>query len=334
MVHQHPAAGVEMLADVPFPWDVLPMMRGHHERWDGRGYPDRLAGEDIPLAARILCIADVYDALTTERSYKRAFSHLEAMEIMRREAGKQFDPHLFARFEELVRRGAASRPRPRRATRCAAWRRAARRPSEEDDLTGALVRRAFVNVTAAVLAERRRTGAPGVAARGRRGPVQAGERHVRPPHGRRRAAPGVECHSGAAATRAVRGSLRRRRVRGAAAGRGCRGGRGVRRPVRRATAAAPMPVREDGDKTLTVTLSIGVATAPLHGESFETMFTAADRALFEAKREGRDKVVGASAATDGPPQLGSRRFVGRAHELRALARRWTTARMARRRCAS
>ena len=87
LMRQHPAAGVEMLADVEFPWDVAPMVRSHHERWDGQGYPDGLAGEEIPLAARILCIADVYDALTTERSYKRAFSHLEAMEIMRRESG-------------------------------------------------------------------------------------------------------------------------------------------------------------------------------------------------------------------------------------------------------
>src|SRR6185369_14976842 len=63
-----------MLTDVQFPWDVAPMVRSHHERWDGGGYPDGLAAESIPLSARILCIADVYDALTTERSYKRAFS--------------------------------------------------------------------------------------------------------------------------------------------------------------------------------------------------------------------------------------------------------------------
>ena len=92
LVRRHPEAGVEMLADVEFPWDVSPMVRGHHERWDGRGYPDGLAGESIPLPARILCVADVYDALTTERSYKRAFSHLEAMEIMRREVGQAVRP--------------------------------------------------------------------------------------------------------------------------------------------------------------------------------------------------------------------------------------------------
>jgi putative nucleotidyltransferase with HDIG domain len=162
LVRQHPEAGERMLADVQFPWDVSPMVRSHHERWDGKGYPDGLSRDAIPLAARILCVADVYDALTTERSYKRAFSHIEAMEIMRREVGKQFDPQLFVKFEELVRRGAvktppaAQRAMPARSTGAIG----AVMVSEDDDLTGALVRRAFVNVTAAVLAERRRTGAP------------------------------------------------------------------------------------------------------------------------------------------------------------------------------
>ncbi len=69
----------------------------HHERWDGKGYPAGLKGEDIPLSARAVSIADVYDALTSERPYKRAFSHEETIEIMKGEAGK-FDPNLFALF--------------------------------------------------------------------------------------------------------------------------------------------------------------------------------------------------------------------------------------------
>ena len=64
-----------------------------------------LAGAEIPLAARVLCIADVYDALTTKRSYKDALSHDGAMEVMRRDVGAQFDPELFAMFESIVRRG-------------------------------------------------------------------------------------------------------------------------------------------------------------------------------------------------------------------------------------
>jgi putative nucleotidyltransferase with HDIG domain len=105
LIQRHPSAGVELLADIDFPWDVRPIVESHHERWDGKGYPHKLEGEAIPLTARVLCIADVYDALTSKRSYKQAFSHDEAMEIMRGDVGRQFDPTLFAAFEEIVRRG-------------------------------------------------------------------------------------------------------------------------------------------------------------------------------------------------------------------------------------
>ena len=105
LIRNHPTAGVELLADIEFPWDVRPIVQSHHERWDGRGYPHNLAGEAIPLTARVLCIADVYDALTSRRSYKQAFNHDEAMEIMRGDVGTQFDPDLFATFEDIVRRG-------------------------------------------------------------------------------------------------------------------------------------------------------------------------------------------------------------------------------------
>jgi putative nucleotidyltransferase with HDIG domain len=105
LMKRHTTAGVELLADVEFPWDVRPIVESHHERWDGKGYPHGLAGEEIPLTARVLCIADVYDALTSKRSYKQAFSHDEAMEIMRGDVGTQFDPGLFGTFEDIVRRG-------------------------------------------------------------------------------------------------------------------------------------------------------------------------------------------------------------------------------------
>jgi putative nucleotidyltransferase with HDIG domain len=103
MVRNHPSAGVELLADIEFPWDVRPIVESHHERWDGKGYPHGLAGDAIPLTARVLCVADVYDALTSVRSYKRAFTHEEAMDIMRKDAGTQFDPALFTAFEEVMR---------------------------------------------------------------------------------------------------------------------------------------------------------------------------------------------------------------------------------------
>ncbi|HKR09831.1 MAG TPA: HD domain-containing phosphohydrolase, partial [Gemmatimonadaceae bacterium] len=75
MIKRHPQAGLELVANIDFPGDVTAIIRSHHERWDGKGYPDGLAGEDIPVAARILCVADVYDALTTTRSYRPAMNH-------------------------------------------------------------------------------------------------------------------------------------------------------------------------------------------------------------------------------------------------------------------
>jgi putative nucleotidyltransferase with HDIG domain len=104
LMESHPVAGVELLKDVEFPWDVLPMVRSHHERWDGKGYPDRLTGEEIPLHARVLALADVFDALTTDRPYRPAFSPQEAMRIMREDCGKAFDPTLFAVFESVAPR--------------------------------------------------------------------------------------------------------------------------------------------------------------------------------------------------------------------------------------
>jgi putative nucleotidyltransferase with HDIG domain len=79
IVQMHPIWGLELLAAVEFPWDLKPIIRWHHERYDGTGYPDRLRGDEIPLAAQIVGIVDVYDALTTARSYRPAVSHDAAM---------------------------------------------------------------------------------------------------------------------------------------------------------------------------------------------------------------------------------------------------------------
>jgi putative nucleotidyltransferase with HDIG domain len=103
IMERHPAAGHDLLRDIEFPWDVMPIIRSHHERWDGRGYPDRLAAEDIPVSARITCVADVFDALTSDRPYRRAFSRDEALAVMARDSGKMFDPDLFERFERVIR---------------------------------------------------------------------------------------------------------------------------------------------------------------------------------------------------------------------------------------
>ncbi len=79
VIQMHPVWGLELLATVEFPWDIKPIIRWHHERYDGSGYPDRLKGDEIPVNAQIICIVDVYDALTTTRSYRPALSHAEAM---------------------------------------------------------------------------------------------------------------------------------------------------------------------------------------------------------------------------------------------------------------
>jgi putative nucleotidyltransferase with HDIG domain len=79
VIKLHPVWGVELLATVEFPWDIKPIIRWHHEKADGTGYPDRLRGDEIPLNAQIICIVDVYDALTTTRSYRPAMSQSEAL---------------------------------------------------------------------------------------------------------------------------------------------------------------------------------------------------------------------------------------------------------------
>jgi putative nucleotidyltransferase with HDIG domain len=82
LIRMHPIWGVELLATVEFPWDIKPIIRWHHERFDGTGYPDRLRGDEIPLSAQIICIVDVFDALTTTRSYRSAMSQAEALSRM------------------------------------------------------------------------------------------------------------------------------------------------------------------------------------------------------------------------------------------------------------
>ena len=97
IMKRHPEAGLDLVADIDFPGDVRAIIRNHHERWDGTGYPDGLKGDEIPFAARILCVADVYDALTTARSYRDSLSHARAAEVMRSSKG-QFDPTLLEAF--------------------------------------------------------------------------------------------------------------------------------------------------------------------------------------------------------------------------------------------
>ena len=102
LMQSHTTIGDAIVAPLKFPWDIRPLVRSHHEKWDGTGYPDRLKGEEIPFAARILCVADVYDALTSARSYRPALSQAEAFKIMDRESGTTLDPVLYARFRNMM----------------------------------------------------------------------------------------------------------------------------------------------------------------------------------------------------------------------------------------
>jgi response regulator RpfG family c-di-GMP phosphodiesterase len=97
----HSAIGAQILSHLMEVHGTFPMLemgaqvaRSHHERWDGAGYPDGLQGRDIPLAARIVALADVYDALTSKRIYKDAWGHDAAVTYLREQSGQQFDPEL------------------------------------------------------------------------------------------------------------------------------------------------------------------------------------------------------------------------------------------------
>jgi len=109
IMQQHPVVGESICAPLKSFRSVLPIIRHHHEKFDGSGYPDGLKGEQIPLTARILSIIDVYDALTTERPYKRALPTAEALQTMAEEVQKGWwDVKLFAAFGEMVSQGTKS----------------------------------------------------------------------------------------------------------------------------------------------------------------------------------------------------------------------------------
>lgn len=101
LMRRHAAFGAAMLDGIPFLSDAVPLVRHHHERWDGRGYPDGLAGEAIPLGARIFAVADAFDAMTSERPYRRPMTLAQARAELARCAGSQFDPAVVAAHARL-----------------------------------------------------------------------------------------------------------------------------------------------------------------------------------------------------------------------------------------
>ena len=324
IMKQHPIAGVEVLRDVGLPEEVSQVIRSHHENWDGSGYPDGLRGERIPLWARITCIADVYDALTSERSYKRALSHGEAMEVMRRDVGRQFDPALFHLFEQV----AGTSPSVARTSPVIApepgvsGRSVALAGTPHDDLTGLPLRKAFTATTHDALA----------AAAGGKRPASLlvidvdHFKLVNDTYGHLQ---------GDDVLRAVAAALVDGVRPGDLVGRYAGDEFVVLLPAKAHVAALEIAerlrgsvervrlvVRERRDDTIGVTLSIGVATCEGASQLPDELFAAADSGLYLAERRGRNSVGSATDADPdtSAPSLDFERFVGRVSELRTLIR--------------
>jgi HD-GYP domain-containing protein (c-di-GMP phosphodiesterase class II) len=102
ILKSHPEVGAAIIENMEFLAGAVPFVRHHHERYDGKGYPDRLMGEQIPLGARIIAVADAFDAMTTDRSYRKALSREVALNTMIAKAGSQFDPKAMEAFMELI----------------------------------------------------------------------------------------------------------------------------------------------------------------------------------------------------------------------------------------
>ena len=122
-IRAHPKVGADIISAVPFPYPVSPLILSHHERWDGKGYPSGLKGEEIPLGARILSVVDYFDALMAERPYHKAMSFDAAIGLLQQEAGKGLDPTVVDKFIMLL---------PTLQMEAAALEQAIRRPAPED----------------------------------------------------------------------------------------------------------------------------------------------------------------------------------------------------------
>ena len=319
LVKRHPVAGAEMLRGVDFPWEVRPIVESHHECWDGSGYPHGLAGEEIPLAARIFTVADVYDALVSRRSFKAALSHDEALDVMRRDVGRQFDPAVFRIFDEVVRDGIAI-PGVTSAATVTPRVESREPPLLDDALTSVADRASWMQRASRLLASRRGAEQP-VAL------LLLDVDHfarVNAAYGRLQ---------GDDLLWAVAKVLQRGLRTGDLIGR-----RGsdeflillpstppglaleIAQRLREGCAQLRCARRDAPEEQIALSVSLAVAGAPQDGEAIETLLAAADRALYRAKRDGRDRVVvadqsdGAAART----QLDFDAFVAREEELRTL----------------
>src|SRR5438270_7081239 len=101
-LRRHSVVGAEVIGHIPSLRPLVPVIRAHHERWDGHGYPDHLEGEEIPLAARLIAVADAYTVMITDRPYQQACSSADALMELRRCTGTQFDPQIVEALINLV----------------------------------------------------------------------------------------------------------------------------------------------------------------------------------------------------------------------------------------
>jgi diguanylate cyclase (GGDEF)-like protein/putative nucleotidyltransferase with HDIG domain len=318
LVKRHPVAGADMLAEADFPWDVRPIVESHHECWDGTGYPHGLAGEEIPLAARIFCVADVYDALVSRRPFKQVLSRDEAVEAMRNDVGRQFDPAVFRVFEDVVREGIAipgitsAVPLPEPPAPDA--------PMVDDPLTSVADLPSWRRRAAALMAGRRGTDRPVALLLADLDDFA----RVNAAYGRLQ---------GDDVLWAVAKVLQRGLRSGDLIGRRSSDEFVVLLPdtppelaleiaerLREAVSTLRCARRDGDGQTITVSACVGVAASPADGETIESLLAAADRALFRARSQGRNLVAVADSGELAPARgaLDFSPFIDREDELRVL----------------
>ena len=103
IIKRHPVYGAELVSSIPSLQGAVPIIKHHHERWDGTGYPDKLKGEGIPLLARICSIVEVFDTLVSDQIYRRAQSQSQTLLLVEQEAGRAFDPEIAAALIKIMR---------------------------------------------------------------------------------------------------------------------------------------------------------------------------------------------------------------------------------------